>query len=304
MGASVVTHAGKLPARLNGGALSAIDYRLPTASAQVKSAVLLAGLGAEGVTKVIEPILCRDHTERMLGAFGVTLEIEPLAEGRAISLAGGQRLRGAEIIVPGDPSSAAFLVAAALITPGSDVTVENVLMNPLRDGFFRAVKEMGAAIEFLNERVVSGEPVADIRARTSRLSGAAIPASWAPSMIDEYPILAVVAAFADGDVYMPGIEELRVKETDRIDATVALLAANGVETDSGPDWLRVCGKGATPAGGGLVKTEHDHRIAMAGLVLGMGAAAPVTIDDGAMIATSFPSFAPLMAQLGARIAAA
>ncbi|MEO0398468.1 MAG: 3-phosphoshikimate 1-carboxyvinyltransferase [Pseudomonadota bacterium] len=315
MGAVFESETGRLPVVLKaGGRLRGVDYTLPKPSAQVKSAVLLAGLGAGGVTRVHEPTLCRDHTERMLQAFGarLTIETDTGGAGRTIALAGGQTLKAADVAVPGDPSSAAFLVAAALVTPGSEILVKNVLLNPLRAGVFETFKEMGADLNYEHRREAGGEPVADIHVRYSRLHGVAVPASRAPAMIDEYPILAVTAAFAEGDTYMPGVEELRVKETDRIDATEALLRANGVETDSGPDWLRVVGcaprgvakEAASPVpGGGGVETRHDHRIAMAGLVLGLAAAAPVTIDEAAMVATSFPTFFDSMKRLGAQLEA-
>lgn len=303
MGAAAEARDGKLPVILRGGArLKAIDYTMPTASAQVKSAILLAGLGAEGTTVVRERERSRDHTERMLGAFGVKLDITEENGVRAIALAGGQRLVATEVDVPGDPSSAAFLAAAAAVTPGSDVLVRGVLVNPLRAGFFETLREMGADIAFENARTQSGEPVADIRVRASNLRGVAVPASRAASMIDEYPILAVVAAFAEGDTYMPGVSELRVKESDRLAAVEAGLVANGVNVETGPDWMRVFGKGR-PAGGGRVVTHMDHRIAMSFLVLGLGAKAGVAIDDAAMIATSFPTFFASMQALGANLSA-
>lgn len=304
MGVEATSRDGRLPVSIAGGRkLSAIDFTLPTASAQIKSAVLLAALGAEGETIVREPEPCRDHTERMLAAFGAPPRIESDgAEGRVIRLEGGRKLKATTIRVPGDPSSAAFPVAAALIVPGSDIVVEGALVNPLRIGLYETLREMGADIRFENERMEAGEPVADIRARHSRLKGVEVPAARAPSMIDEYPILSVVAAFAEGETYMPGVGELRVKESDRIAATETGLKANGVAASSGPDWLRVAG-GAVP-GGGKVATHHDHRIAMSFLVMGLGAKASVAIDDAAMIATSFPSFFDLMKRLGARIAAA
>ncbi|MBI1391702.1 MAG: 3-phosphoshikimate 1-carboxyvinyltransferase [Alphaproteobacteria bacterium] len=304
MGAIVEMTDGRLPLGVSTpNGLAGVAYELPVASAQVKSAALLAGLGAAGETIINEPTPSRDHTERMLAAFGVRIDIETTGAGRRIRLDGGQKLTACNVVVPGDPSSAAFPVVAALIVPGSDVLVRNVLVNPLRAGVFETLIEMGADISLENRREAGGEPVADIRARHSGLKGVAVPARRAPSMIDEYPILAVAAAFADGDTYMPGIEELRVKETDRIDATEAMLKAAGVETDAGPDWMRVCGKGgAAPAGGGRVETRHDHRIAMSALVLGLATRRPVEIDDAAMIGTSFPNFAELMRGLGADLA--
>ena len=305
MGARFETLNGRLPlALLPGKALAAIDYTLPKPSAQIKSAILLAALGATGETVIREPERCRDHTERMLPAFGVHIEVTAAGGSSVIRLAGGQSLVGTALTVPGDPSSAAFFAAAAAIVPGSEILIENVLLNPTRTGFFTTLFEMGADIAFENEHDAAGEPVGDIRVRGGRtLSGVAVPASRAPSMIDEYPILSVVAAFADGDTYMPGIEELRVKESDRIAASEAMLQANGVETDSGPDWLRVVGKGLAEgaAGGGRVAARGDHRIAMSALVMGLAARNPVSIDDGSMIATSFPGFADDIARLGGSI---
>ena len=302
MGAMIVTEAGRLPVDLSPAALRGILYRLPVASAQIKSAVLLAGLGAGGETVVVEPALSRDHTERMLKAFGAELKVEQDGGGRRIRLQGGQRLKAARVEVPGDPSSAAFLVAAATIVPGSDVLVRNVLINPLRAGFFETLSEMGANISFENRRDLSGEPVADIRARHAALKGVAVPASRAASMIDEYPILSVVAAFASGETRMDGIEELRVKESDRLAAIEVGLKANGVATASGPDWLIVSGASGAVRGGANVATHLDHRIAMSFLVMGLASQRPVSIDDASMIATSFPEFAPLMQGLGAMIA--
>lgn len=301
MGASSSSRDGRLPVTLHAcPGLRAIDFELPTPSAQIKSAVLLAALGADGVTTVREPVPCRDHTERMLQTFGATLEIEASPSGaRIMRLAGGQSLEATDISVPGDPSSAAFLVASALITPGADVVVENVLVNPLRAGLYETLLEMGADLSFDNRRIDSGEPVADVRARHSALRGVEVPPERAASMIDEYPILSVVAAFAEGETFMRGVEELRVKESDRIAAVEAGLAENGVATKSGADWLRVMGRSGEVPGGGRVRTMHDHRIAMSFLVMGLGAQAPVEIDDAAMIATSFPNFFDLMAGLGA-----
>ncbi len=301
MGVDAASRDGKLPVEIKGGGrLKAIDFTLPTASAQIKSATLLAALGAEGETVVREPEPCRDHTERMLAAFGVSVDVASDGkEGRIIRLKGGQTLKATTIRVPGDPSSAAFPVAAALIVPGSDIVVEGVLVNPLRIGFYETLRDMGAELSFENQRMEAGEPVADIRARYSKLKGVAVPASRAPSMIDEYPILSVVAAFAEGETYMPGVAELRVKESDRLAAVEAGLKANGARVESGPDWMRVAG--GPVAGGGHVRTHHDHRIAMSFLVMGLGAKEAVTVDDGAMIATSFPTFFRLMNGLGADI---
>ncbi|MFN0024627.1 MAG: 3-phosphoshikimate 1-carboxyvinyltransferase [Parvularculaceae bacterium] len=301
MGARIFTAGGKLPLSLEATRLSAIDYALPVASAQVKSAILLAALGAKGTTLVTEPQRSRDHTERMLDTFGVRLEIDDAGCNRRLSLSGGQTLQAARLDVPGDPSSAAFLAAAAAITPGSDVIIRNVLINPLRAGFYETLREMGGDVTFLNERTAGGEPVADIRVKHAALKGIAVPSSRAPSMIDEYPILAIVAAFAKGDTYMPGVEELRVKESDRLDAIEAGLNLNGVETESGPDWLRVFGRNGDVAGGGFVRTHLDHRIAMSFLVLGLASVKAVTIDDASMIATSYPAFVATMRTLGAEI---
>lgn len=298
MGASIETRDGKLPATLKSAPLRGIEYRLPVASAQVKSAVLLAGLGAAGSTIVIEPTPSRDHTERMLAAFGAKIVVEAQGDGRRIALRDGARLKATHVDVPGDPSSAAFLAAAAAIVPGSDLVVRNVLANPLRFGFFETLKEMGADISFENLREVSGESVVDIRVRHSSLNGVDVPTKRAASMIDEYPILATVAAFAKGETRMQGLDELRVKESDRLAAIEAGLQANDVATSSGPDWLAVTG--GRVRGGGAVKTHLDHRIAMSFLVMGLASQKAVSIDDASMIATSFPDFVPLMTSLGAK----
>jgi 3-phosphoshikimate 1-carboxyvinyltransferase len=292
---------GRLPLTLRGGGLNAISYRLPVPSAQVKSAVLLAGLNAQGVTEVIEPEATRDHTERMLKAFGAKLDITPEGSGRRIRLAGGQALTGTHVRVPGDPSSAAFLIVAALITPGSEVTVEGVLLNPLRAGLFETLKEMGADLTVENAREESGEPVGDLVARYSALKGVDVPSERAPSMIDEYPILAVAAAFAEGRTTMRGIGEMRVKESDRIALMAGGLEACGVDVAEEPEGMIVTGTGAPPRGGSMVETHGDHRIAMAHLVLGLAAQGAVTVDEPDMIATSFPTFRALMAHLGAEI---
>jgi 3-phosphoshikimate 1-carboxyvinyltransferase len=278
-----------------------IEYALPVPSAQVKSAVLLAGLHAAGETTVIEPEPTRDHTERMLGYFGAQLTATKRQGVRAISVKGDAELTGQDVRVPGDPSSAAFLVAAALVVPGSEVTVHGVLVNPTRTGLFATLGEMGADLTFLNERREGGEPIADIRVRHSRLKGVHVPASRAPAMIDEYPVLACVAAYAEGETRMDGLGELKVKESDRLAATAAGLQANGVRAKPDGDTLRVAG-GKSVRGGGVVATHLDHRIAMAFLVLGLGADRPVTVDDAAMVATSFPEFRHLMERLGATFA--
>lgn len=300
MGLEARDEGGRLPVSIEAAdELSAIRVKLATPSAQLKSAILLAALGASGKTRIHEPVLCRDHTERMLGAFGVKLQFHDDGEGgRFIEMEGRQKLTACDVVVPGDPSSAAFLAAGAAITPGSDVVVNNVLLNPTRTGFYETLREMGADISFENKREQGGEPVADIRIRQAPLSGVVVPSERAPSMIDEYPILAVVASFANGETKMEGLEELRVKESDRIASVEAGLVACGVDVSSGPDWMRVVGDGKPPMGGGRIKTNHDHRIGMSFLVMGLAAKTPVEIDDAAMIATSFPDFIDLMKSLG------
>jgi 3-phosphoshikimate 1-carboxyvinyltransferase len=280
-----------------------IEYQLPVASAQVKSAVLIAGLHAVGETTVIEPAATRDHTERMLAYFGAQVTATKRQGLRAVSVKGDAELSGRHVNVPGDPSSAAFLVAAALIVPGSEVTIEGVLVNSTRTGFYTTLREMGADVSFTNERIDGGEPVADICVRHRKLRAARVPPERAPSMIDEYPMLACLAAYADGETRMEGLAELRVKESDRLAATAAGLAANGVAARVDGDTLIVEGgsAGGVP-GGGIVATHLDHRIAMAFLTLGLGADRPVTVDDATMIATSFPEFGALMQGLGAEFA--
>ena len=305
MGATYLCRdGGRLPLALKGGDLSGICYRLPEPSAQVKSAVLLAGLNAAGVTEVIEPEATRDHTERMLRAFGAVVDARDAADGRHIRLAGGQVLTGTAIRVPGDPSSAALPLVAALITPGSEVTVEGVLLNPLRTGLFTTLTEMGADLAIEKQREEGGELVGDVTARYSPLKGVEVPAERAPSMIDEYPILAVAAAYAEGATSMRGIGELRVKESDRIAMMAAGLAACGVGVEEEPEGLIVAGTARANhrvAGGGLVRTHGDHRIAMSHLILGLGAEDAVAVDEPGMIGTSFPGFGALMAGLGAEI---
>jgi len=294
----------RMPLTLRGPKRAApITYRVPMASAQVKSAVLLAGLNVPGVTTVIEPVMTRDHTEKMLAGFGAQIEVETDGEGvRHIRLLGEPKLTGRAIQVPGDPSSAAFPLVAALIVPGSDITIENVLMNPTRTGLIDTLLEMGGSIELLNRRDAGGEDVADLRVRHSDLKGVSVPPERAPFMIDEYPVLAVAAAFAEGETVMNGLDELRVKESDRLTATADGLKSIGVTCVEGEDFLRVTGTpGGKGIGGGTVATHLDHRIAMAFLVLGFAAEKPVTVDDRAMIATSFPEFMELMASLGAEI---
>ena len=291
-----------LPLTLIGsGNLVPMRYVLPVPSAQVKSAVLLAGLSAPGETTVIEAEATRDHTEKMLRYLGAQITVTETAEGRAITLKGQPMLQGRPIRVPGDPSSAAFLAAAALICPGSDIVIENVLVNPTRTGFYTTLKEMGADITFEAMRDQGGEPVADIRVRHSALRGVMVPAERAPSMIDEYPMLAALSAYAEGETLMQGLAELKVKESDRLAATEAGLKANGIDAVAAGDTLTVRGTGRV-RGGGLVETDMDHRIAMAFLTLGLGAESPVTVDDVTMIDTSFPNFASLMAGLGAQFA--
>jgi 3-phosphoshikimate 1-carboxyvinyltransferase len=304
MGARVleIAEGGRLPVRLEGARDPIpIEYEAPVPSAQLKSAVLLAGLSAPGATTVIEREATRDHTEKMLTHFGAEVRVEPLgAHGRRITLTGQPELVAAPVVVPADPSSAAFLLVVALIVPGSEIVLDGVMLNPLRAGLFTTLSEMGAAIEVLDRRNEGGEDVADLRVRTSTLKGVEVPPERAPTMIDEYPILAVVAAFAEGTTRMRGLKELRVKESDRLEATAALLRANGVEAEIEGDDLIVHGRGR-PAGGGLVKTHMDHRIAMSALVMGAASERPVQVDDAAFIATSFPGFVELMRGLGAEL---
>ncbi|MBS0297221.1 MAG: 3-phosphoshikimate 1-carboxyvinyltransferase [Proteobacteria bacterium] len=295
------TEGGRVPLTVHGGALKGVDYRLPVASAQVKSAVLLAGLNAEGPTTVTEPEPTRDHTERMLRAFGAGVEVTDTPEGRRIVLTPG-RLSAQAVRVPGDPSSAAFPLVAGLIVPGSEVTVEGVLLNPLRTGLLETLCEMGADLS-IQEAASAGERVGDVTARFSRLKGVTVPPERAPSMIDEYPILAAAAAFAEGPVIMRGIGEMRVKESDRIALMAAGLKACGVEVEEEPDGLIVHGAGCAPLGGAEVRTHGDHRIAMSHLILGLAAEQAVTVDEPGMIATSFPGFVEMMRGLGAEIAA-
>ncbi len=293
---------GKLPIALKGPKDPApIHYKTPMASAQVKSAIMLAGLIIPGTTTVIEEVHTRDHTEKMLQGFGAQVDVSTDANGvRTIKVEGQPDLRGQEVLVPGDPSSAAFPMVAALIVPGSDLTIENVLMNPTRTGLITSLIEMGGDIELTNQRKSGGEDIADIRVKHSQLKGITLPAERAASMIDEYPVLAVAASFADGATHMPGIDELRVKESDRLSAVANGLKANGVACIEGKDFLTIEGMGDTVPGGGVVETHLDHRIAMCFLVMGLAAQNDVKIDDSAMIATSFPSFVPDMTRLGAQ----
>jgi len=303
MGVEVLDGATRLPLSLRGTSdLIPIEYRLPVPSAQLKSAILIAGLHAAGATTVIEAEATRDHTERMLRHFGAKVMAIERDGLRAITVKGDGELEGRAVVVPGDPSSAAFLAAAALIVPGSEITIEGVLVNPTRTGFYATLREMGADVTFLNEREEGGEPIADVRVRHSKLKGVRVPSERAPSMIDEYPMLACVAAYASGETRMEGLAELKVKESDRLAATADGLIANGVAAKAEGDALIVQG-GASVLGGGRVATHLDHRIAMAFLTLGLGADRPVTVDDTAMIATSFPEFRSLMERLGATFTA-
>jgi 3-phosphoshikimate 1-carboxyvinyltransferase len=297
----------RLPLTIRGSAdLIPIEYRLPVPSAQIKSAVLIAGLHAPGCTTVVEGEATRDHTERMLRHFGARVTVAAGDGGRRITVTGDGELEGRDVNVPGDPSSAAFLVSAALIVPASEIEIQGVLVNPTRTGFYATLKEMGADIVFRNQREEGGEPVADIVVRHSRLKGVRVPPERAPSMIDEYPVLACLAAYAEGETRMEGLAELKVKESDRLAATAAGLGSNGVAARVDGDILIVDGIGGTGRsvrGGGTVATHLDHRIAMAFLTLGLGADRPVTVDDADTIATSFPEFRSLMEQLGATFAA-
>ena len=296
---------GRLPMTIRGAADPVpVRYTVPVPSAQVKSAVLLAGLNAPGETVVIEQEATRDHTERMLQGFGARITTEDSAEGRVITLAGQPELMPQVIAVPRDPSSAAFPVCAALIVPGSDVLVPGIGLNPTRAGLFETLREMGADLSYENQRIEGGEPVADLRARYSPdMTGIEVPPERAASMIDEYPILSVVAANARGTTMMRGVKELRVKESDRIDAMARGLRGNGVTVAEGEDWWSVEGLGAGGVpGGATCESFLDHRIAMSFLVLGMAAQAPVAVDDGSPIATSFPVFEALMTGLGAELA--
>jgi len=298
-----MAEGGRLPLTLAGARDPLpIVYEPPVASAQLKSAVLLAGLAAPGETTVIENEATRDHTERMLAHFGADVRTEPHGtHGRRITLTGQPELNPADVMVPADPSSAAFPLVAALITPGSDVILEGVMTNPLRTGLMTTLGEMGAAIDTLAVRHEGGEEVADLRVRASGLTGVDVPAERAPTMIDEYPVLAVAAANASGITRMRGLKELRVKESDRLAATADMLRNNGAEVEIDGDDLIVAGKGRI-AGGGQVVTHMDHRIAMAALVMGLASEQPVGIDDAAFITTSFPGFVGLMQSLGANIA--
>jgi len=299
--ALAAAEGGRLPLTLAGARDPIpIVYEPPVASAQLKSAVLLAALAAPGETTVVEEEATRDHTERMLAHFGAEVRVTAHgAHGRRVTLTGQPELHPATIRVPADPSSAAFLLVAALITARSDVILEGVMTNPLRNGLMTTLREMGAAIEILEVRNEGGEEVADLRVRTSALLGVEVPAERAPSMIDEYPILAVAAAYADGVTRMRGLKELRVKESDRLAATADMLRHNGVAVEIEGDDLMVQGNGVR--GGAEVVTHMDHRIAMAALVMGLASEKPVAVDDAAFIATSFPDFVALMRRIGAEL---
>lgn len=303
MGAEFTTSpGGRLPLMVRGACPAVpIEYRLPVASAQVKSAILLAGLNTPGITRVIEPVPTRDHSERMLAGFGADLTVETLEDGtRVISLHGEAELKPQHIVVPGDPSSAGFPVVAALIVPGSDIVVENVGLNPTRDGLYRMLRAMGADIAYENERIVGGEPVADLHVRASTLKGITTPLDVVPSMVDEFPVLFVACALAEGRSVLRGLEELRVKESDRVTVMAEGLRAIGATVEEVEDGLIIDGTGGAPlAGGATVATHLDHRIAMSFAVASLASAQPVTVDDRAPIATSFPQFIHLMETLGA-----
>ena len=305
MGADIsASPGGRLPLMLRGLVPAVpLAYRLPVASAQVKSAILLAGLNTPGITRVIEPVPTRDHSERMLAGFGATVEIGQDDDGaRIISIHGEAELRPQTIDVPGDPSSAAFLAVAALLVPGSDIRIENVGINPTRAGLFAMLRQMGADLTYENVRTVGGEPVADLHVRASALAGIEVPPEIAPSMIDEYPILFVAAALAAGRTTLRGLEELRVKESDRIAVMAEGLRAIGARVEELPDGMIVDGRDGDPfPGGATVATKLDHRIAMSFAIAGLVARAPIVIDDIAPIATSFPTFPALLESLGARL---
>jgi len=294
-----VAEEDRLPVTLTGGDLTGLEFTQTVASAQVKSAILLAGLNATGRTVVVEPEKSRDHTERMLAAFGAHVQVNEEGAGWRVTLEGGQALTGTDVSVPGDPSSAAFPLAAGLIVPRAEVTVRNVMLNPLRTGLFETWLEMGADLTVSNRRAAGGEEVGDLTARHSALKGVVVPPERAASMIDEYPILAATAAFAKGETVMRGIGEMRVKESDRIALMAAGLQACGVEVVEEPEGFVVTG--GRVAGGATVATHGDHRIAMSHLVLGLAAERAVTVDEPGMIATSFPTFVHMMRDLGADI---
>lgn len=304
MGADIsASPGGRLPLMMRGLAPAIpLAYRLPMASAQVKSAVLLAGLNTPGVTEVIEPVPTRDHSERMLRGFGAELTVETAADGtRHIRLTGEAEFRPQTITVPGDPSSAAFFIVAALVVPGSDVTIANVGLNPTRAGLIEVLRQMGGDIELIDAREVGGEPVADLRVRHSALRGIDVDPAVAPSMIDEYPILFVAAALAEGRTVTTGLDELRVKESDRLAVMAAGLAAIGARVEESADGLVIDGTGGDALPGGATIAGHlDHRICMSFAIAGLASKAPVTIDDMEPVATSFPNFETLLAQLQGR----
>ncbi|MEN2495086.1 MAG: 3-phosphoshikimate 1-carboxyvinyltransferase [Hyphomicrobiaceae bacterium hypho_1] len=301
MGLNVHDLRDTLPLRVTGTSdLIPIEYNLPVPSAQVKSAVLLAGIQARGTTSVIEKEATRDHTELMLQHFGVKVYKNYEGGKIRISVDGHTEMSGRDVLVPGDPSAAAFLAAAAVITPGSDILLLNILYNSSRIGFYLCLQEMGADVVAQNHRVIGGEVVVDLRVRGSKLQGIVVPQERAPSMIDEYPILAVVAAFAAGKTVMEGLHELKFKESDRLSATAAGLIANGIDAIIEDTTLTVIGAPSV-LGGGIVMTNLDHRIAMAFLVLGQGTIEPVTIDDGDIIATSFPGFCSMVQNIGGNV---
>lgn len=295
------TPGGRLPLMVRGISPAVpIRYTLPVASAQVKSAILLAGLNTPGETTVIEPIATRDHSERMLAGFGAELTVTPSPEGRIITIRGQAELKPQNIVVPGDPSSAAFWLVAGSIVPGADVTITNVGMNPTRTGIIEALKMMGADITELDARIVGGEPVADLRVRHAALSAIEVPPELTPSMIDEYPVLFVAAAFATGTTIARGAEELRVKESDRITAMANALGACGVACEEFEDGMAVTGTGGDPIpGGATIATLLDHRIAMSMTIAALNAREPVTLDDAAPVATSYPIFFDTLEKLGA-----
>ena len=286
---------GRLPLAIE-GAMDAmpLEYEVPVPSAQVKSALLLCGLNAPGLTRVVEREATRDHSENMLRHFGAEVSMEVDGHRRIITLMGQPELRAADVVVPGDPSSAAFPIVAALLVPGSRLVLTGVGLNLLRTGLFTTLREMGAALTVENQRIEGGEPVGDIVAEYTALRPVDVPPERAPSMIDEYPVLAVAAACADGISRMRGLRELRVKESDRLSATAALLRGNGVRVEIDGDDLLVWGNGRPPAGGGLVETHMDHRLAMSALVFGLSTASPVRVDDTSFIETSFPGFVELL----------
>lgn len=303
MGATFMARdGGRMPLAVKGSDQPMpIEYRLPVPSAQVKSAIMLAALNIAGTTRVIESEATRDHTEHMLRHFGVDVSVDDTDEGRVISLTGHAELKAANVNVSRDPSSAAFAIAAASLLPGSNLLLPNIGINPLRAGFIETMIEMGADITFENRRMEAGEPVADLRVRHAELRGVDVPPERAPSMIDEYPILSVVASFAVGATRMTGVKELRVKESDRLAAVAAGLNACGVALDEGEDFLIVKGRQKNSIGGATIAADLDHRIAMSFLVMGLAADEAIKIDDGETINTSFPGFVSLMNEAGADI---